>query len=399
MTNANLRYLSRLHWWRSTVITAAIAASIVMNAGCNLSDTGLTTYYPADQYFAVLALEHHAINLSTEAPYDTLTLHTIRTMTDGSVVPGEVTYSVDKPNISVTNGVLKAESAVAKAVVRVTMTYGTITRTDSAIVSVIGTAPEHVFDVGLRLSSGDSAKTAVEVPKTVPLVRTATSGATLSHLLVSILSSDTMTAAIRLSGNLASITPRRPGRVVLSTSTFAYGVAWTDSLVFTVGWPIVFGVPVVERFTTGSAAASLDFLHRNITIGVGGCVVWSNMSLTTDTDVQFDDPSHSGASGGSVCPGNVQVLYADVSGNIPPFRSFPIPIVTAEELENFTEEEFANYMSEYMAAVFSTSRARTFATPGVFPYRSTLHGTTGIVRVCDERNDTTCAPVRIGSWY
>ncbi len=378
---------------RPTVIIAVIAMWTLTSAGCNLSDTGLSAYRPPDQYFAVLALEHHAINLSTEAPYDTLTLHTIRTMGDGSVVPGEVTYSVNKPNISVTNGVLKAHSAVANAVVRVTLTYGTITRTDSALVSVIGTVPDHLHTFGLRLPAGDSAKTAVGVSKTIPLIRESVSGSTLSTLFVSMVSSDTMTAAVTRSGDMVTITPRRPGRVVLSTSTFAYGTVWRDSLVFAVGWPIQFQVLTVERFTTGSVGTGLDFVHRDFTIGVGGCVVWISGSLTTDIDVQFDDPSHVGAPGGRVCSSSYQMLNPEVGGNIAPFRTIPLPQFTEEDLEDYEK-----YMS-YMNAFFSPYRARTFSAAGVFPYRSALHGTTGIVRVCDERNDTTCAPMRLGSWY
>ncbi len=385
--------------WRPTVFTAVLMVSTLMSVGCNISDTGLTAYRPPDQYFAVLALEHHAINLSTEAPYDTLTLHTIRTMGDGSVVPGEVTYSVNSPGISVTNGVLKAESAVARAVLRVTLTHGTITRTDSAFVSVIAAAPDRLRDFGLRLSAGDSAKTAVDRSKTIPVVRESEVGSNLSTLLVSLVSSDTMIAAMTQSNNVVTITPRRPGRVVLSTSTFAYGAVWRDSLVFTVGWPIQFDVPLVDRFNTGSVVTGLDFGYRDFTIGVGGCVVWTNWSLTNDGDIQFDDPSHVGAPRGSVCPVNTQMLHPEVGGNIAPFRLISFSPATDEELENFTEEEFENYLNAYMSATFSAYRGRAFSAPGVFSYRSTLHGTTGIVRVCDERNDTTCAPVRIGSWY
>ncbi len=378
--------------WRHAFVPAVLATGTLMSTGCNLSDTGLSAYRPPDQYFAVLALEHHAINLSTVDPYDTLTLHTIRTMGDGSVVPGEVTYSVDKPNISVTNGVLKAHSAVAKAVVRVTLTYGTITRTDSAVVSVIGIAPDPLRAFGLRLPTGDSAKTAVDKSKTIPFLREATSGATLSTLLVSLVSSDTMIAAMTQANNGVSIIPRRPGRVVLATSTFAYGAVWRDSLVFTVGWPVFFSTAAVERFTSGSVTPVLDFVHRDMTIGVGGCVGWQNNSATTDIDIQFDDPSHVGPPDGRVCLFNY-LLGSPVGGNIAAFRRIPLPAYTEEEME----EDEEKYMA-YLAASFAIYRGRVFSVPGVYPYR-TLHGTTGVVRVCDERNDTTCAPVRIGSWY
>ncbi len=381
---------------RAAVITAVMLALTLTSTGCSLSDAGLTAYRPSDQYFAVLALEHHAINLSTTAPYDTLTLHTIRTMGDGSVVPGEVTYSVNNPAISVTNGVLKAHSAINSAVLRVTLTYGTMTRTDSALVSVIGTAPDRLRAFGLRVPAGDSAKSAANVPKTLPLIRESESGANLSTLLVSLLSSDTMAVTITREGNSeVSITPRQPGRFVLSASTFAYGAVWRDSLVFTVGWPIRFGAPIVEKFTTGSISTELDFVYRNFTIGVGGCVVWTNESRVSGMDVQFDDPSHVGPPAGSVCTGGL--ANPEVGGNIASFRLIPMPEKFLQEgfWDTATDEDF----QEYLQAAFSPRRARAFLTAGVFPYRSTLHGVTGIIRVCDERNDTTCAPTRIGSWY
>ncbi len=376
---------SSVLWWRS----ALIAVYTLSGAGCNLSDTGPSAYRPPDQYFAALALEHHAINLSTVAPYDTVTLRTARTMGDGSNAPGEVTYSVSDPSISITDGVLKAESPVVRAVLHVTLTYGTITRTDSAIVSVIATAPNRLRDFGLRVPAGDSAKTGTNVPKTIPLLRASESGSNLSTLLVSMVSSDSTVAAMTQSGDVVNITARRPGRVVLATSTFAFGTVWRDSLVFTVGWPLVFAMTTTERFTTGSVATVLDFGYHEFTIGVGGCVVWVNPSTAVDIDIQFDDPSHVGPPGGSVCPGGYQIMNPEMGGNIAPFRTilWGGDAVTEENLE------------DYMRAWFSPFRARVFSAPGVFPYRSTLHGTTGLVRVCDERNDTTCAPVRLGGWY
>ncbi len=366
--------------WRPTVITAVLSVWTLTSAGCNLSDTGMSAYRPPDQYFAVLALEHHAINLSTVAPYDTLTLHTIRAMGDGGVVPGDVTYSVSSPSIRVIDGVLKADSPVTKAVLRVKLTHGTITRTDSAFVSVIAVAPDRLRDFGLRLTAGDSAKTSVAVPKTIPLVRASDLGLNLSTLLVSMKSSDSTVASIAQSGDSANIVPKRPGRIVFSASTFAFGATWRDSLVFTVGWPLLFSMSTVERFTAGSLTRVLDFAYPNIIIGVGGCVLWQTQSDTIDIDLQFDDPAHVAAPVGSLCAD--VVLDPTVGGNIAPFRFIP----------------WDGNPAHFVIAYLSPNRARSFPIPGVFPYRSSLHGTTGIVRVCDERNDTTCAPVRLGNW-
>jgi len=367
---------------RSTWIAGCTAVGLLAGVGCSLSETEPSAHLPPDQFFTVLALEHHAINLSMVAPYDTVTLHTTRVMGDGGAVPGDVVYSVSSPSLSVTNGVLKAESPVSRAVVRVTLTYGTITRTDSAIVSVIAGAPDHLRDFGLRVPAGDSAKAAMRVSKTLPLLRSTASGTMLSALLVSVVSSDSTIATVTQSGDEVDIKGKRPGRVVLSTATFAYGTAWRDSLVFTVGWPRWVSVPMLERFRPGSVATVLDFGYPTLTIGVGGCVIWVNESTTADADVQFENSSAVVAPGGEVCPMLYQLLYPDIGGHVAPFRRV---VWDGDEAT-----EFSAFLSRY--------RARVFSAPGVYPYRSTLHGTTGTVRVCDERNDTTCAPTGIGAW-
>jgi hypothetical protein len=360
-------------------------------SGCHLSDTGASAYLPPDQYFAELSLEHHAINLSLGAPYDTVTLRTTRTMGDGGPVPGEVVYRVTSPSLSITNGVLKADSAVTRATVYATLTYGTITRTDSAVVSVIATAPTALRDFGLRVAPGDSAKTAASRGnlKTIPLLRQSPSGTDLSALLIALRSSDSTIAAITQSGSTVSIDPKRPGRVMFYTSTYAFGTVWRDSLVFTVGWPVVFGVRISERFVSGTRTTVLGFGHQDFTIGLGGCVTWTSHITTQDIDMQFEDPSRVSAPAGRVCPGAFQLLHGDVGGNIAPFRNIPF-----DGRDVITEEDFEYYVS----TVLSGFRARVFSTPGVFPYRSTLHGTSGLVRVCDEAADTICAPRRLGGW-
>ena len=372
----NVCVLLRRAWRVALIVVCMLTAS-----SCNLSDTGPSAYLPQHQYFAVLALEHHAINLSMTAPYDTVTLHTTRLMGDGSAVPGDVTYSVSTPDISVTNGVLKGERPVARAVVRVTLTHGTITRTDSAVVSVIADAPDRLRDFGLRLPAGDSAKISAGWElKTIPLLRESESGSNLSTLLVSLVSSDSTVAQMTQSGNNVTIVPTRPGRVVLSSSTFAFGVTWRDSLVFTVGWPLQVFVPIVERFTAGSLAPTLRFEYQDITVGLGGCVLWDN-EFERDIDVRFDDSTHVVAPVGSRCAPLLGGADA-IGGNIAPWRKIPW-----------------DGDPDHWVQVFSPFRARGFSGPGVFPYQSMLFGTGGLVRVCDERNDTTCAPVRLGGWY
>src|SRR5690606_38254072 len=149
-----------------------------------------------------------------------------------------------------------------------------------------------------------------------------------------------------------------------------YGKTLIDSLIFAVGWPVASSIPIVERYTS-SGSIFLDFVYRDITIGVGGCVAWINPNTVHYMDVQFDDSTHisgpiAGADGNS-CPGFSSPDQLTTGGNIVPFRY---------EIRSF----------------YSAYRARVFTVPGVYYYRSAKYGTSGVVRVCDEHNDTTCAP-------
>jgi hypothetical protein len=199
---------------------------------------------------------------------------------------------------------------------------------------------------------------------------------------VHLASSDTTVATIVQSGNTVQIWPRKPGRAVLSASTFTFGAAWRDSLVFTSGWPLRVFIPTLERFIAGSLTKTLDFAYQDITVGVGGCVVWQNLNEAVSIDVRFDDSLHVGAPSGS--SGCAQwTLNPAVGGNIAPFRAIPY------------DGNPENFLTSFLSRV----APRLFSIPGVFTYRSTLHDTGGRVRVCDERNDTTCAPSRLGGWY
>lgn len=350
--------------------------------GCNLSEMAHSAHLSPDEFYSVLELEHHAINLSTVAPYNTLILKTRKETGDGTVLPGEVEYSVSSSSISVTDGVLTAISPVAKAFVRATFTYKGIKRTDSAAVSVVGGVPNQLRDFGMRLNAGDSAKVGLGAGSMrIPLIREGMNGATLSTLLVHSAISDITVASISQSGNNISINPGRPGRVMVYVSTFAYGQSWNDSLEVIIGWPVQFSLPTSLRYVNGTLNTFLDFAYKDIMVGVGACVLWGNMSEVIDLDVRFEDPTNVLAPVGHSCA--QAVLDPDVGGDIAPFRFIPY--------DGTVEGAYISYLSPRAARVFSKV--------GEYKYSSTLHDTHGIVRVCDENNDTTCAPRRMGGWY
>lgn len=390
----NVSTLVRRKWVRNAII----ALIVIGGNGCNLSDEGMTSYLPPDKYLASLSLEHHAINLSTDSPFDTVTLKAVGLMGDGSESPDDIEYSVSDPSISITNGILKAESAIPKAIVRAKLTHGLITRTDSAIVSVTKGSPTLLSEFGFGLAVGDSAKIAIEAgTKMITLLRKSGSGSNLSALHISVGSADATVASIKQVGNSLIVNSNRSGRVMLYTSTYAYGTTWRDSLVFTVGWPINFSIPIHDKFISGTKTKILEFAYKDIAIGVGACVKWDLQSelIDLELDVVFDDPAKVAAPIGSEC--EFSVYDPSIGGNIAPYQAI---IWDNRELgQNPTPEEFAAYLDAYKKAFLSQRQSRVFSSAGLYPFRSTINGTSGIIRVCDEKNDTTCAPKGFGPWY
>ena len=369
------RLTSALPLGRVASYLAPVIALSGLLTGCRLSDTGHSSYLPAHRFFAVLQLEHRAMNLAMVSPYDTVMLHVTRVMGDGSSVPGEVVYSVSDPAITVTpGGVLKALAPVARAIVRVALTYGGITRSDSAIVSVIAGNPVVLRDFGMRLNAGDSAKVAFgSGNKTIPLIRESLSGSNLPGVLISLTASDTTKVKLKQFGNTNQVNTQAPGRAMLYARTFAYGRTWEDSLHFTVGWPLVAYIRGYRRIPSGQRTPVQDFSPGHITLARGACVVWINNVQNMDMDVKFSTPD--------------SVI-------------FPVAHISSCDLI-FPQADSVggDILSFRMGATdFWQIRLRAFPKAGVYPYTSARYGTSGSIRICDEGNDTTCAPVR-APWY
>lgn len=382
MSLSDNRGVKKLKW-------VLVIGSILTSIGCSLSDEGFSSYLEPSQFFSRFELEHNAYNLSMVLPYNTVQLKVAAEMEDGSPTPGSIVYTVSNPAIEVTeDGGLRAVSPIASAVIHASLTYDGLTRTDSAIVSVIDSEPVSLHTLAIRPNNGDSAKVTIQnvggraQSKSLPLIRESESGNNLSHILVSLRSSDTLTASVVRSGNNVTVRTVRPGRVTLFVSTFAYGKVKKDSLPFTVGWPLWSLMRTYDRTPSGSFTPILDFTIRNFTVGVGACLSWQNPylgatpDLDLDLDINFEDSISVGLpSEGTPCRTQYG-LYDSLPGNIHPFRSI------RPEIGGTT------------AAYYSSIRSRLFTKTGVYPYWSNIHGTSGVITVCDELNDTTCAPAR-----
>jgi hypothetical protein len=321
-----------------------------------------------------LAFADHAINIATASPYDTLQVHVYAAMQDGSPVQGTIIYSTkDTTKIRISpTGLLTALSPTSKAVIRASLTYNGVTRSDSAIVSVVDGLPIRLQALSLQPAPGDSAKCSVQpcsatLSKNLELIRHDSAGNDMPGLAVTVWSSDTSLAKIVQAGSQATVTPLAPGRVMLHVATNAYGVVKQDSLSFVVGWPIAALEDTYARMQTGTQDALLYFFPDTIVIGVGGCVMWQNMDSTRTIDVTFDDPSAASTPTGAFGYCDLYGSARPGTGNIPPWHGEP-----------------GNYLSWFAG--------RSFLHSGKYPFHSEVNGTSGVVIVCDELHDSSCFP-------
>jgi hypothetical protein len=319
-------------------------------------------------------LEHRAFNLATAAPYDTVQLRTAVYSGTGQRIDVPVTYTSDNPMVvTIDESGLMQVTGAGTTVIRASATSHGATRMDTAVVNVIaGTPTAFVAEFKIEPNPGDSAKHAVpsslERGKVLRITRLDSAGRAMTTLRVAFWSSDTATAIIAASGTNVQVTPRRPGRVYLHLSTYAYGQALHDSLSFLAGWPVTGTINAFAMLRPGTREEFLNLTPTRITIGVGGCVIWGNNNRDYDMDIVFDDSSAAGTS--DVCRRHSGA--AGETGNIAPFRPDLDQNGNVVGLGGF--------------------RARSFSRPGVYTFRSTLHGVTGTIVVCDEVNDPQCSP-------
>jgi hypothetical protein len=372
----------------------SVLAMAVSVAACGIDQEKLGVAIDPADLLQRIDLEYRTYNLSMVPPYNTAQINVQGLSGTGEPIDAPVVYTYNPQYISITpDGLLTAVAPISSTPVIVKMTFGGATRVDTLLVGVISGQPTHLARVGLEPNPGDSAKITVggigiRPTKSLRVIREDSSGANVSTVLVSLRSSDPLTAKIAQSGNSSTVTPVRPGRVMLYTSTYAYGIGLRDSLPFVVGWPLGAFVGSYARFKPGTNQMMLDFKSSNVILGVGSCVVWFNQNDALDLDVVFDDPSGVASADSTFSAGRswcVQWAQSDTTdtgehqqGNIAPWRK--------------------KYLPSGEQDIFSQTRARSFPRVGVYRFRSSLHGVTGTIRICDEQNDQTCSPAYVKPW-
>lgn len=357
--------------------------------GCNIDADSVAPAVNPSRLVSYIESEFKTYNLSTVAPYDTVTLKIHGVSGTGTTLnlPVEFQYDTNVIDIS-SDGVLKAKAAVGSTPVVVSMSSEGATRYDTVQVGVIATSPTHLSRVAIEPEPGDSAKIALLYASRPPrknlrLIRADSNNANVGSVLVSVQSSVPSVVSAIQSGNNVSVTPGRVGKSILRVSTFAYGLHFRDSLAFITGWPLISYAFIEEKYITGQATPVLRLGGTRIIVGIGGCVLWRNMSHEHETDIIFEDPSQAlpADSAATIVRGHCQnnggagasPEGSSQGGNIQPFHSVLLPGGSVID--------------------FGTAhRARAFTRAGIITFRSSKYDIAGTIIVCDEKNDSTCAP-------
>lgn len=322
--------------------------------------------------------EHRAYTIATDSSYNTVQLNVGAYSMDHKQLDLPITFEVTN-HLAMeidSSGLLRAKGTASGAIIRAFTTVDGVTRRDSVYVTITeGTPTSFPTRVAFELNPGDSAKMGQTEQysrgKTIKIIRSDDAGNNLSTLRVGLWVSDASKVRLTQSGNNATILPYRPGKVTFYISTYAYGRGFLDSLSYLVGWPVSGYIAAYLRMPMGVKDSIVDFHPKLLTVGTGACVHWRSGSTRFPVDVEFDDTASAES------PLQVPHCYSYmqdglVSGNIPAFGT--------------VYDEAGNPISG------SNWRARVFTKPGIYKYRSRLYNTTGEIRVCDEKNDPSCAP-------
>lgn len=340
--------------WACIVLAAMGCASDVAIAPPPVTDVSQT-------YWA-LTLDHHAVTLSTVAPYDTIRLTATPRAYDGTPLtglpaPSFTSLDLDRAIVSA-DGLVRVLKTGTKVPVVATLAVGNLRHADTVLINITSVAtPPVLASLSIHPMAGDSAKTSATEYKTITARAKTPDSTAISGLAVYYTSLDPLVATIdRTTG---FVRPARPGHVRFVATATAYGITKADTLPFVVGYPtsgIIIQV-TPQRNANGEVVNGFD--PAEITVGPGTIVLFSNQT-TTPTDVTFDDPTNV-AQDDRDC-----ALLASLcgTGNIDAWARDP------NELGGI-----------------SVLRARRFPVPGTYTYHSTIFGTTAKIVVANEPAD------------
>lgn len=327
---------------RLASLRRARAGALFIGVSCTMFALGCGTDYVtvpqptgSGRLFASLVLDHHAIALSMNAPFNTIQLTAAAINAQGQPLDGagHATFSLsDTGSVSITpDGMLTATAPATGVQVIATLTDGNLTHKDTAYVNVNDVAPPPVLaSFSIQPLPGDSAKTAAldvfgmfGLKQILP--QSADAGGTpIDGLPVFFSTADPTVATVDpVSGIVTGV---RPGTVKIRATTTAYGVTMNDSLVLTITPPLIGLVAALPFTPEGSTTSVLRWEPGTIEVSAGATVLFFTQTPNRDIDVVFDDPANVAES--PLAPsgsGDIPLFSAPDENGIFVARAFPVP--------------------------------------------------------------------------
>lgn len=365
-----------------------VSIVLLLLGGCTPETSGPRTV-PITGAYWTLQLDQHAITLSVAAPTNTIQLHATPITVAGTPISGlgPVTYTASDTTVVVSStGLVTAHTPnagtgnLAYVVASLQDTAQNLTHTDTAFIQTTAAGPAAPLAIfSIQPGPGDSARVTQGAGRvTIPLHATDQQGNDISATLVTyfvtsdptigFLSSDQYSAnpsfAVGMGAGDAAVHGLMPGTVMVTASTWWYGISRVDTLRYIIGEPIYRQIEVLFYVPFGQSKNAAYFQPGIVTIGVGGVVDWDNgqqnQIANPPIDIVFDQPE---AAAPACAWADCIDMTTSGSGNIAPFAWDPT-LNTSD-----------------WASVASGNRARTFTIPGTYRYHSSLYGVGGTIVV------------------
>lgn len=332
----------------------------IVLAGCQ-ADSIESPMQSDDLLIWDVRLTHQALLMSTQSPYDTISLGIVPRNAKGLPIAhnGTVNFRTSSRDISVDSlGFVRVSKAVNEAWVTADLVEDNIRYKDSVRIRVVDWAPPSAI-ASMSLSADSDQQPAYvkiitffQAPSDKAIVARAldVDGEVISGAYFRYWVSDPSSATVDANnGSFRGLIPNRKVWVY-GAGTF-FGVPVLDSIEISVTEPLFVRVGVTAYYPKGTTTPILKFSPEQIVVGVGGAVSFSRYD-SVGYDVNFEDSLSVEAARVSSLPDPVNVgLFGPTPGNI------------------------ANIISDGLIA------ARTFPRPGRYRFWSDSLKSEGVIVV------------------
>lgn len=339
-----------------------IGGIVVLLAGCKIDEFAAAPILSREQLPFVLYVEQREIEMSTVAPYDTLSINAEVQTVDGIRLDDAVIrYQSSDSSLRVSSsGMLTARKAINKVTLTITGEANGAAFRETVNVKITNIAqPDSLQKIRIDRAGGDSnffAPNEQFFETTLASTGLNSQGNPIAGVLSywSITPNTTIARLPRTErGNLQY---RGPGEIMVYTTTTYYGRTLYDSIRFIMQPPKYAIVHFRDRIRRADGQQVFYFSPDTVVITAEGIIQFVNEVPGAILDIQFDNP----LSASPGCPFVVfcggEMPMTGGSGNIAPFK---------------TDSE----------VFFGNSRSRRFSHPGTYRYWSAISLDTGVIVV------------------